>query len=236
MRISAVETRRYAIPLDPPFRAGLGSRPARAPGGDVVLVRTRRRRRRAIASGGDGLPDRELLERLLVGVDPLRTRGRARDLRDGRLPRRPAVGGRGRGLGSRRHARSDSRCWQLLGGRSERLRRLRVERRAARAGRARRARAVALRERGVRAVKLRFHHADWRDDVAVVEAVRDAVGADSSSWSTPTRAGGCPATASRAGTSRPPRSARASSSGSASTGSRSRCATDDVDGYAALRG
>ena len=39
-------------------------------------------------------------------------------------------------------------------------------------------RVVALRDAGVRAVKLRFHHADWRDDVAVVEAVRDAVGAD----------------------------------------------------------
>ena len=31
---------------------------------------------------------------------------------------------------------------------------------------------------GVRAVKLRFHHADWRRDVEVVERVRDAVGSD----------------------------------------------------------
>ena len=30
----------------------------------------------------------------------------------------------------------------------------------------------------MRAVKIRFHHADWRDDVEVVEAVRDAVGLD----------------------------------------------------------
>ena len=37
---------------------------------------------------------------------------------------------------------------------------------------------VALRDRGVRALKLRFHHADWRDDVAVVEHVRAAVGDD----------------------------------------------------------
>ena len=35
-----------------------------------------------------------------------------------------------------------------------------------------------MRDAGIRAVKLRFHHADWRDDVAVVEAVRDAVGRD----------------------------------------------------------
>ena len=37
---------------------------------------------------------------------------------------------------------------------------------------------MALRERGVRALKLRFHHADWREDVAVVEHVRAAVGDD----------------------------------------------------------
>jgi D-galactarolactone cycloisomerase len=37
---------------------------------------------------------------------------------------------------------------------------------------------VELRERGVRAVKLRFHHSDWRRDVDVVERVRAAVGAD----------------------------------------------------------
>src|SRR2546421_372556 len=38
------------------------------------------------------------------------------------------------------------------------------------------ARVVALRDAGVRAVKIRFHHNDWREDVETVEAVRDAVG------------------------------------------------------------
>ena len=94
---------------------------------------------------------------------------------------------------------------------------------------------TALRDRGVRAVKLRFHHDDWRRDVEVVEQVRAAVGPTSRSWSTPTRAGAWPATAPRAGTSRPPPNAPARSSRSASTGSRSRCATDDVEGYALLR-
>lgn len=37
-------------------------------------------------------------------------------------------------------------------------------------------RCLSLRERGIRAVKIRFHRSDWRDDVAVVAAVRDAVG------------------------------------------------------------
>src|SRR5262249_57269140 len=35
---------------------------------------------------------------------------------------------------------------------------------------------LALREQNVRAVKIRFHWSDWREDVAVVAAVRDAVG------------------------------------------------------------
>src|SRR5262249_54593438 len=37
-------------------------------------------------------------------------------------------------------------------------------------------RCVALREQNVRAVKIRFHWADWRGGVAVVAAVREAVG------------------------------------------------------------
>ena len=39
-------------------------------------------------------------------------------------------------------------------------------------------RCVALRDAGVKAVKIRFHHPDWRDDVRVVKAVREAVGRD----------------------------------------------------------
>jgi L-alanine-DL-glutamate epimerase-like enolase superfamily enzyme len=69
----------------------------------------------------------------------------------------------------------DVPCWRLLGGRSERLvayassgEHLPAEARARRC--------AALRERGVRAVKLRFRSADWRHDVETVAAVREAVG------------------------------------------------------------
>jgi L-alanine-DL-glutamate epimerase-like enolase superfamily enzyme len=65
--------------------------------------------------------------------------------------------------------------WKLLGGRSERLlayassgELVAPEQRAERC--------LALVEAGVRAVKIRFHLDDWRDDVAVVRAVREAVG------------------------------------------------------------
>ena len=90
-------------------------------------------------------------------------------------------------------------------------------RRGARAAR------LALARRGVRAVKLRFHHADWRDDVAVVEAVRDAVGGRWRSWSTPTTAGGCRRPRAAVGRRRRRSPAPGRSSRSASTGSRSRC-------------
>ena len=136
--------------------------------------------------------------------------------------------GRGRsrwrsGISSAR--RSAQPLWQLLGGRNERLLAYASSGELRRARRSARARCVALRDAGVRAVKIRFHHADWRDDVEVV-AGRARRGRDRTarSWSTRTRAGACPATARRAGTSRPRRSARARSSRSASTGWRSRCA------------
>jgi D-galactarolactone cycloisomerase len=66
-------------------------------------------------------------------------------------------------------------CWQLLGGRSDRLlayasnaELLTAEERVARV--------LSLRDAGVRAIKIRFHHSDWREDVATVEAVRAAAG------------------------------------------------------------
>ena len=208
------------------------------------MPRTSRRRRvvlvhtdegvTGVASGGDGLPDRELLERLLVGLDPLRTEVvreicETVDLHGGRpwaveIAVWDAVG---KALGVP--------LWQLLGGRSERLlayassgELLEPEERVERC--------VALRERGIRAVKIRFHlgrlarrTSRWSQPCATQSA------RGWRSWSTRTRAGACPATARRAGTSRPRRSARASSRRSASTGSRSRCRTDDVDGYRSLR-
>jgi len=67
--------------------------------------------------------------------------------------------------------------WRLLGGRSERL--LAYASSGELVGPEERARRVAaLRDAGIRAVKLRFHSADWRADVAVVEQVREAVGGD----------------------------------------------------------
>ncbi|MDX6544450.1 MAG: hypothetical protein QOG02_224 [Gaiellales bacterium] len=175
MRIASVETRTYRHPLDPPFRAA-GAPVPRAVLEATLVVVTADDGRVGYASGGDGLPDRDLLDRLLRGVDP----------------REPATvaaicetvdfhGGRpwavevacwdlaGRAAGQP--------LWQMLGGRQPRL--LAYASTGELAEPAERARrAVELRNHGLRAMKIRFHHADWRDDVAVIEAVRAAVGGE----------------------------------------------------------
>jgi len=172
VRIAAIETRRYVFPFDPPLRVAWDPDPRTSQEATVVIVRSDDGVE-GFASG-DALPDRELLERLLVGVDPLRTEVvhelcETVDFHHARpWTAEAAVWDLvGRAL--------DAPCWQLLGGRSDRLvayasnaELLSAEERVARV--------VALRDAGIRAVKLRFHHADWRKDVAAVEAVRDAVG------------------------------------------------------------
>lgn len=173
MRIVAVETRTYALPLDPPFAAAWDPVPRRRVEATLVAVRSDDGLT-GYASGGDGLPDRALLESLLVGIDPLRSElvrevCETVDFHGGRpWAVEVAVWDLvGRAL--------DVPLWRLLGGRSERLlayassgELVDAEERARRA--------LALRDRGVRALKIRFHHEDWRDDVAVVATVRDAVG------------------------------------------------------------
>jgi D-galactarolactone cycloisomerase len=173
MRIAGLETRRYVYPLDPPFRAAWDPVPRERQEATVVLVTTDEGLT-GIASGGDGLPDRAMLERLLIGRDPLRTECvreicETVDFHGGRpWAVEVAVWDLvGKALGQP--------LWKLLGGRSDSL--VAYASSGELLAPAERAeRCVALAERGVRAVKLRFHHADWREDVAVVAAVHEAVG------------------------------------------------------------
>jgi D-galactarolactone cycloisomerase len=172
MRIASIETRRYVFPFEPPLRVAWDPVPRESQEATVVVVRSDDGVEGC--ASGDALPDRALLERLLVGVDPFRTEVvhelcATVDFHHGRpWTAEAAVWDLvGRAL--------DTPCWRLLGGRSERLvayasnaELLSAEERVARV--------VALRDAGVRAAKIRFHHEDWREDVAAVEAVRDAVG------------------------------------------------------------
>ena len=174
MQISGIETREYAIPFDPPFRAAWDPVPRVKQEATVVIVHTDEG-----VSGyasGDALPDRELLERLLVGVDPLRTEVvrevcETVDFHSGRpWTVEVAVWDLvGRIL--------DTPCWQLLGGRSERL--LAYASTGESVGPDERvARCLAVQDAGVRAAKIRFSADDWRDGVELVARVRDAVRPD----------------------------------------------------------
>jgi D-galactarolactone cycloisomerase len=173
MKITGIETQLYRFPLDPPFRAAWDPIARTEQEATVVLVHTDEGVT-GVASGGDGLPDRALVERLLVGLDPVRTEAvreicETVDLHGGRpwaveIAVWDAVG---KAVGMP--------LWRLLGGRSDRL--LAYASTGELLDPARRVeRCLALREQGVRAVKIRFHRPDWRADVAVVAAVRDAVG------------------------------------------------------------
>lgn len=172
MRIAAVEARRYAWDLDPPFRAAWDPVPRARVEATLVVVRSDDGL--CGYASGDSLPDRALLERHLVGLDPLRTEA-VREVCEtvdfhGARPWTAEVAVWdlvGRAL--------DAPLWKLLGGRSERL--LAYASSGELVAPEERARRVAeLQKAGVGAAKLRFHSPDWRDDVAVVEAVRDAVG------------------------------------------------------------
>jgi D-galactarolactone cycloisomerase len=129
---------------------------------------------RAGFASGDHLPDAGLLEQLLVGLDPRRTEV-VREICEtvdfhGARPWTVEVA-----VWDLVARAAGEPLWRLLGGRSERI--LAYASSAEVVGAQERAeRVAALREHGVRAVKLRLHHDDWREDVAMVERVRDAVG------------------------------------------------------------
>jgi L-alanine-DL-glutamate epimerase-like enolase superfamily enzyme len=174
VRIAGIEVRRYALPLDPPFRAAWDPVPRDVLEASVVIVRSDDGL--AGYASGDDLPDAALLERLLVGLDPLRVEVVREicttvDFHGGRpWTAEVAVWDlAARSLGQP--------LWRLLGGRSERLLAYASSGELANAEERVR-RVAALRDRGVKAVKLRFHDPDWRRDVEMVERVRDAVGAD----------------------------------------------------------
>jgi L-alanine-DL-glutamate epimerase-like enolase superfamily enzyme len=172
MRISSIETRRYRFPFDPPLSVAWDPLPRAHQDATVVVVETDEGVHGC--AGGEPVHDLDLIQRLLVGVDPLRTEivrevCETIDFHGGRpWPAEVAVWDVvGRVL--------ETPCWKLLGGRSERL--LAYASSAEPVGPEERARrCVDLRDRGIKAVKLRLNAAEWRADVAMVERVRDAVG------------------------------------------------------------
>jgi L-alanine-DL-glutamate epimerase-like enolase superfamily enzyme len=172
LRITAIETRRYQMPLEPPFRAAWDPVPRDRLEETLTIVHSDEGLC-GFASGA-ALPDRPLLEQLLVGTDPRRTEV-VREVCEtvdfhGSRPWTVEVAVWdlvGKAL--------QQPLWRLLGGRSERLLAYASSGELV-APEERVRRVLAMRDSGVRAVKIRFHNEDWHQDVEVVEQVRAAVG------------------------------------------------------------
>lgn len=172
MRIASIETRTYRFPLDPPFHAAWDPQPRTCQEATVVVVRSEEGT--AGYASGDGLPDRDLVERLLVGksAEDTATVHRILETVDFHHGRNWIVEVAVWDLLGRAQ---DIPLWKLLGGTRDRMlayastgELVSPEERVRRC--------LALRERGVRAVKLRLRPSDWRSELPVLEAVRDAVG------------------------------------------------------------
>lgn len=175
MKITRIRLSRHRLPLDPPFPPAWDSRPRHH--FDATLVRVESDSGHEGVAAGEAMAGFTGHEELFVGHDP---RALDRHLRIvdnlsfhyGRCwPLEVALWDLyGKIVGEP--------VWRLLGGATGgrlacyascgTLRDLSATVEAAK----------AIRQAGFPALKLRFHRADWRDDVAVVEAVRDAVGPD----------------------------------------------------------
>ena len=161
----------YRYPLDPPFLAAWDPEPRAFQDATVVVVRSDDGVE-GYASG-DAVPDRELLERLLVGRDASDTKTvhgilETVDLHHGRnWIVEVAVWDL---LGRAR----DEPVWRLLGGERDRILAYASSGELVDADERVR-RCAVLRDAGVRAVKLRLHSQDWRVDLPVIAAVREQV-------------------------------------------------------------
>jgi D-galactarolactone cycloisomerase len=171
MKIESIEIRHYRLRLDPPFNAAWDPRPRASH--TSTIVRVRAGDLEGVGSG-DAMLGFAGHEHLFLGRDPFEIERHVAILDNlqfhyGRMwPLEVALWDlMGKAAGQP--------LWKLLGGRSNSLRAYAsTGERAAPAARAESAR--KLQAQGYPALKLRFHAADPRDDVAVAQAVRAAVG------------------------------------------------------------
>ncbi|MBX6321481.1 MAG: mandelate racemase/muconate lactonizing enzyme family protein [Rhodospirillaceae bacterium] len=171
-RIAAIDITHHRLPLDPPFKPSWDSRPRHH--FDVTLVRVRS------DDGHEGVGSGDLMlglaghEHLFIGQDPLALERHYRILANfgfhyGRCwPLDIALWDLAGKI-------TGQPCWKLLGGCTDRVRAY------ASSGSLREPAAMAetaqrFLAEGFRAMKVRFHRGDWRDDIRALEAVRAAVG------------------------------------------------------------
>ncbi len=172
MKITGIEIRHYLLPLDPPFKAAWDPNPRKKFASTVVSVHTDE----GITGYGSGdlMTGFEGHEHLFIGQDPFAIERHAQiidniDFHYGRCwPLDLALWDlMGKAAGQP--------VYKLLGGRNDKILAYastgEIVTPEVRAERAR-----LLLEQGFKAMKIRFHHQDVKDDIKVVEAVRKAVG------------------------------------------------------------
>lgn len=173
MKITSLEARSYRVPLDPPFGASWDPVPRRTFNETIVVVHTDE----GVDGfcGGASVPDLELIEKFLTGVDVSDTERvwRVCETVDFHGGRNWTVEVAVWDLLARSR---NMPLWQLLGGTRNAFRvyqstaeRVEAEERADRL--------LASQAEGLTAAKIRFG-SDWRNDLAAVEKTRAAVGDD----------------------------------------------------------
>ena len=172
MKIARIEVSRHRIPLDPPFRPSWDTR-ARGRF-EAVIVRVESDEGHVGYGSGDDMLGLEQHLDLFLGTDPLALEQHYRYLANlqfhyGRCwPLDIALWDLAGQI-------TGQPVWRMLGGLSNRVRAY------ASSGTLRDPAAMAdiaqrFKNEGFPAMKIRFHRADWRDDVRAVAAVRRAVG------------------------------------------------------------
>lgn len=172
MKITSIEIKQYRMPLDPPFRAAWDPRPREFSPTTLVWVHTDEGL--SGVGSGDTMVGFAGHEDLFIGRDPLEIERHWEildnlDFHYGRpWPLDLALWDlAGKAAGKP--------VAELLGAERERI--LAYASTGELMGPEERAgRALALREMGFKAMKIRFHHPQPKDDLAVVRAVREAVG------------------------------------------------------------
>lgn len=172
MKITAIEIKHYLLPLEPPFKAAWDPNPRKKFASTIVKVHT--------DEGVTGIGSGDLMtgfeghEHLFIGKDPFEIERHAQviyniDFHYGRCWSLDLA------LWDLMGKAAGQPVYKLLGGRSNKILayasngemvepKVRAER------------AQMFIEQGFKAMKIRFHYADVRDDIQVVEEVRKAVG------------------------------------------------------------
>ena len=171
-RIASIEVTHHRLQFQPPFRASWDSKPRHH--FDATIVRVRTQDGLLGVGSGDRMLGFAGHEHLFIGHDPLAIERHYRvlshiDFHYGRCwPLDLALWDLAGKI-------TGQPCWKLLGGLSSRVRAYAssgvLRDREAMAEQAERYLA-----RGFKALKIRFHRGDWRDDIRALETVRARVG------------------------------------------------------------